>query len=413
MSVSPATDQDPAIVDVTMVIQRFRPLFSGQGVQVEVLCGELASRGVHATVLTAGRGRLEPDEKIDGYRVRRLRSDIPMVSRWLRPRRFRGEIFGLRTLAWLPWGSRRSQLVHVHALTDALYSAWLYSRVRRIPIVFEMTLLGTDDPRSLLGSGKRMSRMRNAILRRCDGYVAISPALARAYKDAGFPTEKLRLIPQGVDTRRFSPVDDSTSLRGELGLPPCCPIVVFVGSLVRRKGIDVLLDAWRIIHDKAPDTRLLLVGRDDPGDAESRSLLEERLTAMSRPAREKVHMVGVRDDVDKLLQAADLFVFPSRREGFGTVMIEAMACGLPCVVADLPDITDFIFDSDPPCGVIVPQDAPERLAAEVTGILADAERAAALGSAARRRAVARFSVERIADDYLELYASLTRTNGAR
>ena len=79
------------------------------------------------------------------------------------------------------------------------------------------------------------------------------------------------------------------------------------------------------------------------------------------------------------MQAADVFVFPSRREGFGTVMVEAMACGLPCVVTELPGITDFIFGASGERGVIVQQEDDRALAAAVVSVLADPARSARIG----------------------------------
>ncbi len=395
-----------------MVIQRLRPLFSGQGVQVEVLSAELASRGVDTTILTAGQGRNPRWETINGYRVRRLRADIPFVSSWFRPGRFRSEIFGFRALLWFLWRGWRTQIVHAHALSDALYTTWLFSRLRRIPMIFEMTLLGTDDAHSFATNALRCSRLRNAIFRRCDGYVAISPALARVYEDAGLPKEKLRLIPQGVDTERFRPADDRQALRDRLQLPATGRLLVFVGSLIERKGIDVLLSAWESIHARAPDATLVLVGvdrfDDDPAAAK---FLGDGLAALSAGARRRVVLTGVRDDVDQYLRAADLFVFPSRREGFGAVMIEAMACAIPCIVAELPDITDFIFDTEELSGVVVPQERPDALADEAVRLLEDPQRARRIGDAGRHRAVARFSVARVADDYLDFYAALVAPRG--
>ena len=395
-----------------MVIQRLRPLFSGQGVQVEVLSAELASRGIETTILTAGQGPNPRWETINGYRVRRLRADVPVVSSWFRHGRFRSEIFGIRALLWFLWRGWRTQIVHAHALSDALYTTWLFSRLRRIPLIFEMTLLGADDAHSFATNRLRFSRLRNAIFRRCDGYVAISPALARVYEDAGLPKEKLRLIPQGVDTDRFCPTDDRPAIRNRLGLPATGPLLVFVGSLIERKGIDVLLAAWDTTHARAPDATLVLVGvntfDDEPSAAE---FLEARLAALSEGARQRVVQPGVRDDVDQFLRAADLFVFPSRREGFGTVMIEAMACGIPCIVAELPDITDFIFDTEEMSGIVVPQEDAKALAAETVRLLEDPHRARQIGDAGRRRAVDRFSVSGVADDYLDFYAELTALRG--
>lgn len=397
-----------------MVIQRLRPLFSGQGVQVEVLSAELASRGIKTTILTAGHGRNPRWETINGYRVRRLRADVPLVSSWFRRGRFRSEIFGIRALLWFLWRGWRTQIVHAHTLSDALYTTWLFSRLRRIPLIFEMTLLGTDDAHSFATNPLRFSRLRNAIFRRCDGYVAISPALARVYEDAGLPKEKLRLIPQGVDTDRFCPADDRPAIRERLQLPVTGPLLVFVGSLIERKGIDVLLAAWETTHARVPDATLVLVGvnrfDDDPAAAE---FLGVGLAALSDGARRRVVQSGVRNDVDQYLRAADLFVFPSRREGFGTVMIEAMACGIPCIVAELPDITDFIFDTEEISGVIVPQEDTEALAAEVVRLLEDPQLARRIGEAGRRRAVGRFSVSSVVDDYLDFYAALTAPRGGR
>lgn len=390
-----------------MVIQRLRPLFSGQGVQVEELCRELARRDVAATILTAGHGRNPPWENVDGYRIRRLRADIPWLSPRLRPGRFRSEIFGVRAFIWLMLHGWRTQVLHAHTLSDALYSSWLFARLRGIPLIFEMTLMGTDDALSFADNRNRFSRLRNRIFRRCDGHVAISPALARAYEQAGLPREKMRLIPQGVDIERFRPPEGAVAHREGLGIPVHGAVVVFVGSLIERKGIDLLLAAWEKVHANWPDATLVMVGRnefaDDPAAA---AFLEDHLGRLSESALRQVLQAGVRPDVEEYLRAADAFAFPSRREGFGTVMIEAMATGLPCVVAELPDITDYIFAADGSTGRIVPQDDADALARELCLLLADPDRAATMGAAARRRAAERFSMTQVADDYLDFYAGL-------
>ncbi len=395
-----------------MVIQRLRPLFAGQGVQVEVLCRELARRGVRATIVTAGHGRNPRWERIDGYRVRRLRSDVPLLSARLRPGRFRSEIFALKTLLWLLLHGWRTQVIHAHAQSDALYTSWLFARLRRLPIIFEMTLMGADDAGTFAGSSHRLARLRHATFRRCDGFVAISPALARSYEESGLPPDKLRLIPQAVDTEEFRPADDVAAVRGRLGLPSRGAIVAFVGSLIERKGIDVLLGAWEKVHARADDATLMLVGPDRfADDAGADAFLARNLERLPAAARERVVRLGVRDDVAACLRAADVFAFPSRREGFGTVMIEAMATGLPCVVAELPDITDFIFDGEGESGIVVPQDDADALAAAVSALLADPDRRRAMGRAARRRAGERFSVQRVADAYLAFYAELAHGGG--
>jgi glycosyltransferase involved in cell wall biosynthesis len=404
---------------VAMVIQRFRPQFSGQGIQVELLCRELARRGHDVTVITIGSGSSSGPEEIDGYRVVRLRCDVPAVAGTRVWQRLRGAVFAARTLAYL---SLRADfdLVHTHAMTDALGACWLWCRWRRRPLLFETTLAGADDPVTLMHSRHYFHKFRWAIFRRCDGYVAISPALTEKYLEAGFASSQVRLISQGVDIRDFAPSDDQAGIRRQLGLPADNPILVFVGSLIYRKGIDVLLQAWARIHASLPDAHLVLLGKNVfPGDPGASHLLAREMAELPAGAAARVHQVGITDDVSRYLQAANVFVFPSRQEGFGTVMIEAMACGVPSVVAELPGITDFIFgvsaadpkacaacDSEPAAGIVVPQEDAEALARAAIRLLSNPSGVAAAGRAARSRACASFSIERIADSYLDYYAHL-------
>lgn len=391
---------------VAMVIQRFRPVFSGQGEQVELLCRVLARRGVEPTVITSAYGQASSTEDCDGYRVVRLKAAPPRWAATAGVPRAHGPIFGARTMTYL-LRHGGFDVVHVHALTDALYTSWLWCRVRRRPLVFEMTLVGADDPMTMRTTGQHLAGFRRAVFERCDGYVAISPALAEKYREAGLPAEKLRVLPQGVDVDQFRPADDRMALRGTLALPQAGPLLMFIGSLIRRKGIDLLLAAFERVHAARPDAHLVLIGLNrfdhDPNAAE---FLGACRASLNRAAAAHVHELGLRQDVHRLLPAADVFVFPSRREGFGTVMIEAMASGVPCVVADQPGITDFIFDSDGASGTVVPQEDQEAVAGAVLSLLSDSARLEAVRREARQRAVEQFDIERIANRYLEFYGDL-------
>lgn len=416
MEESPPHDKSPprgdvrprAPLRVTMVIQRFRPYFSGQGVQLEELSRALARRGVEVTVLTAIRGADAPlFEAGDGYGVRRLRCD--RVGGAAVGGRLRSPTFALRAAIDL-WSRRREiDLVHVHGVNDALYTAWAFGRALGVPVLLELTLTGADDPAAVRGARSRLAALRTAIYRRLDGYAAISPQLAEAARAGGVPPERLRTIPQGVDLERHRPSADRAALRRALGFAENGPLLVFLGSLVERKGIDVLLAAFARIHAREPAARLVLVGRDRfADDPAAEAFVRRALGALPATASASVARVGVRDDAERFLQAADLFLFPSRREGFGTAIVEAMACGLPCVVAELPGITDFIFST--PAGgaegIVVPQEDPAALANAALDLLTAPERSRALGGAARARVAERFGIDAVAEQYLSLYAAL-------
>ena len=125
-----------------------------------------------------------------------------------------------------------------------------------------MTLVGSDDPRTVSRSTNRFASLRRRAYSRCDGYVAISPALEEIGRESGL-SDRTRLIPQGVYVERFAPVDDRMSLRKALGLPTDGSLVTFVGSLVQRKGLDLLLDAWSDIH-RGPSGRASRARRSRP-----------------------------------------------------------------------------------------------------------------------------------------------------
>jgi glycosyltransferase involved in cell wall biosynthesis len=324
--------------------------------------------------------------------------------------------FALRTLLHLSRSRPRPDLIHVHGANDALHAAWALGRVFGVPTLFEMTLMGVDDPQTVRTSKNRFASLRYAVYRRFRGYVAMSPALAEAYRAAGMPEAKLRMIPQGVDVEKYLPANDRPALRRELGVVDDRPVLVFLGSLIRRKGVDVLLSAWRRIHPAHPAAELWLVGRDRFDDEPAaEQFLNHCLESLPAAALARVRRFGVREDPQRLLQAADVFLFPSRREGFGTAIIEAMACALPCVVAALPGITEYIFTAPAAgaaeSGVVVPQEDAEALAKAALSLLADPARAAAVGAAARGRVRERFAMERIADEYLAWYGELVGGSG--
>lgn len=407
---------------VAMVIQRFRPHFTGQGVQLEQLCQHLAGRGITSHIFTAQRGQPSEHERCDGYTIHRLRCDLLPGSHnknqlWM-------PTFAARVGAALLRPGAGFDLVHVHALSDALYPAWLAARLRRIPVLFEMTLLGDDDPLAVARRLHRLRRQRLAIYRRCDGYVAMSRAFLDSYSSAGLPASRLHLIPQGVDTRKFRPArrGETSALRAALSLPVNGPLVAFVGSLIKRKGIDLLLRAWATVHERHPAATLVLIGRDDfEPDSDDDVFLRQAVSSLPAGVAASIVQLGLRDDTADLLRCADVFAFPTRREGFGSVIIEAMACGLPCVVTRLEGITDMIFAApltSGTCpgqadGVVVAQEDAGAIAAQIDHLLASPQARSKIGDAARARAVAEYDFTRITDQYLDVYEQLARPAGPR
>lgn len=238
-------------------------------------------------------------------------------------------------------------------------------------------------------------RLRNALLRRADAYVALSDEMAREFLDHGIPEARVYRIPNGVDTAVFRPAtaDERTSLRRRLNLP-AAPIAVYTGRLVTYKGLPSLLRAWQTV----PGAALVLVGE---GGADVHSCETElREFVEAHAMRERVRFAGPTARVDEWLRAADLFVFPTENEAFGLSLVEAMACALPSVTTRVGGLRDFVVDGEN--ALVVPPGDAEALAHAISALLADADRRTTLGRAARRTAEERFSLPAVAQSYASL-----------
>ena len=225
--------------------------------------------------------------------------------------------------------------------------------------------------------------------------IATSRAVARRFPWA--PT-KVRLVPNGIDVKRFAPRPPSDPLRASLGIPPSAPVLLSIGRHVPEKGYRHLVDAAALVERSRPGVHWVLVG-----DGELRSELEARARRLGLEPR--VHFTGWRDDVADVLALCDVFVLPSESEGFGRVLVEAMAMGRAIVATAVGGVPDVVLAGE--TGLLVEAADPVALADAVRALLDDPARAARLGAAGRARAESTFSlgahvdgIERVYDEVL-------------
>jgi glycosyltransferase involved in cell wall biosynthesis len=231
---------------------------------------------------------------------------------------------------------------------------------------------------------------------------AAAGLLVGARKEAAAVATRHRL-PPGAVTAVSNPIDlrewtpgDRAAARAALDLPTDVPVACWHGrTQVKQKGLDVLVEAWRLVCAERPgtDLRLLLCGtlRGDRGAAQLRRLIA---AADLRGVHWRDEYVTDRAVVRRNLAAADVFVFPSRHEGFAVTPMEAMACGRPVVACDAPGVAELLDGGERAGVVVVPREDPKALAAALGRLLDDRALAARLGEAARR-AVGRHSPEAV------------------
>ena len=234
-----------------------------------------------------------------------------------------------------------------------------------------------------------------------DRIVTLTPHEIEEHLERGIGRRaQYAVVPSGVPTealRRAAP--SRAEARARLGLPPDAYVVAGVGRLVPIKGFDLLVAALVDVVARVAGAHVVLIG-----DGGERGALEAQARALG--VANRLHITGTVPHVMPLLAAADVLAAPSRNEGMGRVLVEAMALGLPVVGARVGGITDVIVDGV--CGLLIPPDDPTALAGALVELGRDAGRRAKLGAGAPLRAEA-FSTTVAAAAMREVYATLVRT----
>lgn len=261
----------------------------------------------------------------------------------------------------------RIGLIHAHLAYASIWGA-LASRITGIPCVATLHVA----PSGMGGrQGIRETLLVHALNRWSKRVIAVSGSAREAWIERGLKPSKLAVVPNGIEVEAFKP----GCRNGK--------VVTTVSVLREGKGIEVLLDAVPLV----PDAQFVIVG-DGP--------LREKLQGGDR-----VTWTGFRRDVPELLSQSDVFVLPSLGDAYPTVLLEAMAAGLPVVSTRVGGIPEIVEDGR--TGILVPPGNPTALASAISGLLDSPEKREALGRAARAEAESRFSTQAWVEKLRQVY----------
>jgi glycosyltransferase involved in cell wall biosynthesis len=310
--------------------------------------------------------------------------------------------------------ARPYDLVHANFWTSGLVAADLKERTGT-PFVVTFHALGRVR-RQFQGEADRFPDQRfqieERIVREADLVIAECPQDARDLVELyGAAPERLRVVPCGYDPAEFSPVDQAAA-RARLGVDPGERLILQLGRLVPRKGVDTVIEAVAVLRDRHDmRVRLLVVGgaarrpdpRSDPELARLMAIverlgLEDRVTFLGRRDR---------DELRDLYGAADLFVSTPWYEPFGITPVEAMACGVPVIGSNVGGIKFSVVDGE--TGYLVPPRDPVALADRIAAACARPDVLATLGHNAARRAAAQFTWDRVAGQIEAVYDEVLGT----
>jgi glycosyltransferase involved in cell wall biosynthesis len=303
----------------------------------------------------------------------------------------RKSVRGLAALRRL-LSERRFDVVNTHSSTDSWLAAVARATLDGAPPIVRTRHISAPVP------SNRASRWLYAKAARV---VTTGERLrTQVIAETGIDPSRAISIPTGIDLAAFHP-GDRHAARAALGLDVDAPTVGIVATLRSWKGHRYLLQALAAM--RRPEVSLVVVG-----DGPQRGALEELAATLGIAAQ--VRFVGNQVDVAPWVRAFDVFCLPSyANEGVPQSLMQAMACALPVVTTSVGSIDEIVTDGD--TGVIVPVQNDMRLRVELSNLLDDAPRRAALGERARAEAHARFGEALMVERMIEVFAGAAQSRG--
>lgn len=296
--------------------------------------------------------------------------------------RYYGDLRPFRALREL-LKKQRFSLVHAH-----LPPAELYTRCALLGLADAPPLIiskHNDCPFHRLPGEKLVERW---VARRASAVIAISEAVHRYMAGRGVARKRLVTIPYGIDIAPFAAIsaDEVSGCRRAWGIADGQLAIGFVGRLVEQKSIDTLIRGFAaFLRETEVDAKLVIVGTGALHKALQRCAEAEEVAG-------RIVWAGFRSDIPLVMSAFDVFAMTSIFEGFGLVLVEAMAAGRPVLASRVSAIPEVVIDGEN--GILVPPRSPAAVA-KALARLSDPALRQRFGSAGRRRAFEHFTLERM------------------
>jgi glycosyltransferase involved in cell wall biosynthesis len=232
----------------------------------------------------------------------------------------------------------------------------------------------------------------------------------------GYDPAKIVVIANGVDTARFVDMHPRAAVRQALGIPEGVPVVAMLARLIRKKGVDHMVDAAIALHQRWPEARFLIVGAGlavSGGATPEEAAFVDGLKAHVRAhgLEHRILFTGFRSDIPELLSICDATVLPSLSEGLSNSVLESMAAGKATVSTNVGGIAEAMQDGV--SGLLVPASNVPALVQAVDRLLQDPALAARLGAEGRRVVFERYSISRMVESTERLYTQLLARKAAQ
>ncbi len=383
-------------ISILMFCPQFRPIVGGTERQAEKLARALATKGIQVRILTP---RFSSDtllwEEEDGVEIVRfplfnLRHSIP----WLRG-------LGPFNLLLLQWQVMRAvsvhlgkaDLVHAHIASPMTAFAMQAAHKSGVPVICKIASASKiNDFSQTAGIGLGGKQICSSMIKGITKWIAITRPVAEVLKQWQAREDSIVFIPNGVETPQKRQREPTVLARNFL----------YLGRLSANSNRDVptVICSFERLADSISDVELTLVG---DGDQFHEIAV---LVANSRHC-ERITMPGFQEP-DQWLQWADCFLLPSRSEGLSNALLEAMSYGLACIANDIPPNREVLNDGE--AGILVPVEDADNLFSAMQSVAEDEHLGSSYGHAAMQRVKNTYSIESVADQYVELYKEIMASN---
>ena len=384
------------IKSILMIITSFPPAYSGAAQALIKLGKGLVQDGLHVSVLCALPAGARDHELLDGIEVFRIYSgryvnltDVPTFKNQF--------IFALSSSFFILKHRNMFDVIHFHGVGRSSLLSLLVAKFVGIPVLGKITHIDHDSPSAHLK--RRFGKLLLSLLGLIDAFIAVSPRIEADIKHLDcWRNSKIFQIPNPLDSTLYSPLEQNsrTQLRSKLGIDSGEFVFLFVGAVCKGKGIDVLVNVWKLLREEL-GTSIKLIVSGPPFELAMVELLQ---------GQNDIEYIGTKklEEVREYYLVADAFVLPTRGEGLPNVLIEAMSCSLPCIAGRLDGITDYLLGNDR--GILVDPDNLTEVTKAMLKVYEQPQLAREMGIRARQWVIENADIKSVSSQYLDIYSSL-------
>ncbi len=376
-------------IKIAMFSYYFPPQYSGAALQGINLARELRDRGLEIIFLTVNHDRLPVTDNLEGFKVYRLFEGKGRL----------GEVLLWKNM-WQLLGRQRPDIIHSHGAYLRNSFIGFFSKLFKKRSLAKISLAHND----LHGLGRGGSGwLHKQFISMVDRYISISKEITDELRSYGLPDEKIREIPNGVDIKRFAPIsrDEKMILRRKFGFPENSLMLLYAGVIDERKNVKWLIEMWSELNQSYPGF-LVVVGPISRDDKDMK--LYHGLKTYEEKLKNKLFFMQYTDKIEDFYKMADIFVLPSINEGMPNVVLEAMSFGLPCLVNKVSGADDVVNEKN---GISFNFREPETFLNGLFTLRKQSVRIE-MGEKARELIVRNFSLDGVAEKYIDLYKDMLK-----